>query len=100
NPRTDSENNGHLSCPFLVWLRNFHPRNCEPLSSELIFFVFALLYRLACEPNELVAEDRDDEIFTGNFSGTTSYTGDKINMQPYALIFYHQGDEDAQREDF
>jgi hypothetical protein len=35
------------------------------------FWVFALLYRLVCEPNELVAEDRDDEIFTGNFSGTT-----------------------------
>jgi hypothetical protein len=27
----------------------------------------------------------------------TSYAGDKINMRPYALIFYHQGDEDAQR---
>jgi predicted HNH restriction endonuclease len=37
------------------------------------FFVFALLCRLACEPNELVAEDRDDEIFTETFSGTTSY---------------------------
>jgi hypothetical protein len=37
------------------------------------FFVFALLCRLACEPNELVAEDRDDEMFTGTFSGTTSY---------------------------
>jgi hypothetical protein len=37
NPRTDSENNGHLSCPFLVRLRNFHQRNGEPLSSELIF---------------------------------------------------------------
>ncbi|MDR1382704.1 MAG: hypothetical protein LBJ67_02475, partial [Planctomycetaceae bacterium] len=73
NPRTDSENNGHLSCPFLVWLRNFHPRNCEPLSSELIFFVSALLYRLACEPNELVADKRATMKFSLVFSGTTNY---------------------------
>jgi hypothetical protein len=71
NPRTDSENNGQLSCPFRVRLRNCHQRNGEPPNSELIFSYSPLLYRLACEQNEIVAEDRDDEIFTETFSGTT-----------------------------
>jgi hypothetical protein len=52
----DSENNGQLSCPFLVRLRNIHQRNGEPLSFQADFFVFALFCSLACESNELVAD--------------------------------------------